>query len=291
MKSLSFAGLACMMFCLTVCGYAADRPTIPSSKKVGILLVAFGTRIPSAQAAYDNIEKTVKTRYAGTPVRWAFTSHTIREKLAARGRILDSPATALAKMLDEKFTHVAVQSLHMIDGAEYHDLQQIVAAFRSMGGFQRLVLGDPLMGTPADMQRTADAVLDTIPPQRRRNEAVVLMGHGTPYPANACYAALMFQLQIKDPNIFVGTVESYPGIDLLVDLMHQKRIRKAWLVPLMAVAGDHARNDMAGDSGDSWKSRFTRAGIRSSPVLKGAAEFHAFVNIWVDHLQHAMNTL
>jgi len=269
--------------------HATSQPAAESSKKVGILLVAFGTSSPEAQVSFAHIEKAVKRRYAGTPVRWAYTSHIIRKKLAARGQYLDSPATALAKMRDEQFTHVAVQSLHTIGGAEYHDLQTIVAAFESMGGFQRLVLGDPLMATQNDMQRTVDAVLEIIPSQRRSRDAVVLMGHGTHHPANAFYAALMFQLQLKDHHIYVGTVEGYPGIDLLVDLMHTNNIQKAWLLPFMSVAGDHARNDMAGDGDDSWKSILNRAGIQGIPVLKGTAEFDGFVNIWMDHIQDAMN--
>ena len=254
------------------------------TKKVGILLVAFGSSEASAQVSFDNIDEKVKAAYPGIPVRWAYTSHIIRNKLAKQGRHLDSPEMALAKMMDEKFTHVAVQSLHTIGGAEYHDLRRTVGAFKSMGGFEKVILGYPLMATQEDMQRTVDAILATIPKDRKKNEAVVLMGHGTHHPSNAFYAALMFQLQLKDPNIFVGTVEGYPEADLIKSLMHEKKIKKAYLIPFMSVAGDHAKNDMAGDEDDSWKSIFTRGGIECVPVLKGTAEFDEFVDIWVDHV-------
>ena len=56
-------------------------------------------------------------------------------------------------------------------------------------------------------------------------------------------------------------------------------------MPFMSVAGDHARNDMAGDEDDSWKSILTKAGIKCVPVLKGSAEFDNIVDIWVDHLE------
>jgi sirohydrochlorin cobaltochelatase len=95
----------------------------------------------------------------------------------------------------------------------------------------------------------------------------------------------MFQLQLRDPNIFVGTVEGYPDVELLKELMSKKKIKKAWLIPLMSVAGDHAKNDMAGDENDSWKSILTRAGIQCVTVLKGTAEFDGFADIWVDHIQ------
>jgi len=253
-------------------------------KKVGILLVAFGTSEPSAQVSFENIDKKVRATYPEIPIRWAYTSHIIRKKLAKQGKHLDSPEVALAKMQDDGFTHVAVQSLHTIGGAEYHDLRRTVGAFKVMGGFQRVILAYPMLATQEDMQRAVDAILKAIPPTRKANEAVVLMGHGTHHPSNAFYAALMFQLQLKDPNIFVGTVEGYPEVDLIMELLHKKKIKKAYLMPFMSVAGDHAKNDMAGDEDDSWKSILTKAGIQCVPILKGTAEYDDFVAIWVDHI-------
>jgi len=255
-----------------------------ASKKVGILLVAFGSSEPSAQVSFENIDKKTKAAYPGIPIRWAYTSHIIRKKLAKQGKYLDSPEVALAKMQDEGFTHVAVQSLHTIGGAEYHDLRRTVGAFKVMGGFQRVILGYPMLATQEDMQRTVDGILNTIPHERKKSDAVVLMGHGTHHPSNAFYAALMFQLQLRDPNIFVGTVEGYPGVDLIKELLLKKKIKKAYLMPFMSVAGDHAKNDMAGDEDDSWKSILTKAGIQCVPILKGTAEYDVFVDMWIDHL-------
>jgi len=256
-----------------------------ADKKVGILLVAFGSSKPSAQVSFDNIDKKVKSTYPAIPVRWAYTSHIIRNKLAKQGKYLDSAEVALAKMQDEGFTHVAVQSLHTIGGAEYHDLRRTVSAFKVMGGFQRIILGYPLLATQQDMQRAVEAVIHSIPMDRQTNDAVVLLGHGTHHPSNAFYAALMFQLQLKDPNIFLGTVAGYPQIDLIKGLLLKKKIKKAYLMPFMSVAGDHAQNDMAGDQEDSWKSVLTKAGITCVPILKGTAEYESFVDIWVSHLK------
>ena len=253
-------------------------------KKVGILLVAFGSSEPSAQVSFENIDKKVKATYPGMPVRWAYTSHIIRKKLAKQGKQLDSPEVALAKMMDEGFTHVAVQSLHTIGGDEFHDLRRTVGAFKMMGGFQRVMLGYPLLATQKDMQRAVDAIFSIIPKARKKSEAVVFMGHGTHHPSNAFYAALMFQLQLRDPNIFMGTVEGYPEVDDIKDMLLKNKIKKAYLMPFMSVAGDHAKNDMAGDEDDSWTSIFTNAGIQCVPILKGTAEFDVFVDMWVDHL-------
>ncbi len=281
----------CMAFVLIVClalpALAAGHGK-KASKKVGILLVAFGSSLPRAQVSFDNIDKKVRATYPEIPVRWAYTSTIIRKKLARQGKHLDSPEVALAKMQDEGFTHLAVQSLHTIGGSEYHDLRRTVGAFKSMGGFERIILGYPLLATQRDMQRTVDAILNTIPAERTKAEAVVLMGHGTHHPANAFYAALMFQLQLRDPLVFVGTVEGYPEVDLITELLLKQKINKAYLMPFMSVAGDHAINDMAGNGDDSWKSILTKAGIQSVPILKGTAEYDDFVNIWVDHLRGSL---
>ncbi|MDD9304448.1 MAG: sirohydrochlorin cobaltochelatase [Desulfobacter sp.] len=253
-------------------------------KKTGILLVAFGSSEDSAQVSFENIEKKTKAAYPDIPVFWAFTSHIIRHKLLKAGKVLDSPEVALSKMADQGFTHVAVQSLHSIGGAEYHGLRKVVSGFKTMGAFEKIILGYPLLSTQDDMEKAVSAILKTIPKDRKKGEAVVLMGHGTHHPANAFYAALMFQVQLSDPNVFIGTVEGYPAIDDITALLKAKKIKTAWLMPFMSVAGDHAKNDMAGNEDDSWKTILTKAGIKCNTILKGTAEYDEFTDIWVDHI-------
>ena len=258
-------------------------------KKTGILLVAFGTSIPEARVSFDNLEAKTKAAYPDIPIRWAYTSHIIRKILAKRGQMVDSPEVALAKMMDEGFTHVAVQSLHTIAGAEFHDLLQTAHAFKAMGGdMKRVLVGYPLLATDKDVERVADALLKIIPKERKKGEAVVFMGHGTHHPANAFYAALAYRVQLKDPNVFVGGVEGFPDIDLIKDQLAQKKLTKAYLLPFMSVAGDHAQNDLAGDEEDSWKSILTKSGVSCVPVLKGTAEYDEFAAIWVEHLGIAL---
>ena len=191
-------------------------------------------------------------------------------------------------MQDEDFTHVAGQSLHTIAGEEFLDLRRSVGAFEAMGAFEQVMLGYPLLGSQQDMQRTVEAILGIIPRQRKKNEAVVMMGHGSRHPSNASYAALMFQVQRRDPNVFIGCVEGYPEIDEVLSMLKEKKIRKAYLMPFMSVAGDHAKNDLAGDEPDSWISILTTAGIACEAILKGVAEYDSFVDIWVDHIRASM---
>jgi len=254
-------------------------------QKTGILLVAFGSSEPSAQVSFDTIDARVREAWPDIPVYWAYTSRIIRHKLARQGKHLDSPAMALARMANDQFTHVAVQSLHTIAGSEYHDLTKVVGAFKTMGDFDRLILGYPLLADQKSMEKAVAALFEMIPAGRKQQEAVVFMGHGTHHPANAFYPALMFQAQQRDPLVFIGAVEGYPEIDVIGSWLKDRQVKTAWLLPFMSVAGDHARNDMAGDQADSWKSILSGAGIHCHTVLKGTAEVDAFVDIWLSHLE------
>ena len=264
-------------------GHGEKRPL-----KKGILLVSFGTSVPEAQEVFDQIDAAAKARFKGVEVRWAFTAKMIRHKLAKEGKITLSPSQALAQMAEDGFTQVAVQSLHIIPGQEFHQMYETVKRFQGMPkGIERIYVGWPLLGSAEDMKRAAEAVLAIIPPERKKDEAVVLMGHGTHHPGNVYYPAMNYVFQKMDSKVLVGTVEGYPSIeDVQKDLVAAK-VKKVWLMPFMSVAGDHAMNDMAGDEDDSWKSTLTKAGFECRTVLKGLAAYPQVTEIWLDHLDAA----
>jgi sirohydrochlorin cobaltochelatase len=278
-----------LILVLTLPAFANHSGKAKPEKK-GILLVAFGSSIPEAQVAFEHIEKKTREAFPEIPIRWAFTSHMIRKKMADEGKNLDSVAQALANMTEEGFTHVAVQSLHTIAGEEFHELKQTVRAFAHIPeGFQKISTGLPLLGDQKDMERVVSAIISTIPEQRKPKDAVVLMGHGTSHGSNAVYAALMWQLQLQDPNLFLGVVEGFPEINDILPILKERNIQKVWLMPFMSVAGDHARNDMAGPEKDSWKSVLNHAGINCEVILRGTGEYDEFVEIWIDHIRNTLN--
>lgn len=287
--------------CLAICfltlfiGLRGD-PALAHGKaevapKTGILLVAFGTSVPEARVAYKALEAKVKTAHPGVEVRWAYTARSIRHTLAAEGLALHSPAGALGRMLDDGFTHVAVQSLHIIPGQEYHDLAATVQAFGSIPkGFARLVLGPPLLGGPEDMSALAKAVLGSIP-ALGENEALVLVGHGTHHLAAAFYPAMHYYLQQESRRALVGTIEGTPSIEDVLAELARIKATKVRLLPFMTVAGEHAHNDIAGDDPDSWNARLKAQGIACRPSMRGLAEVPAVADIWVGQLGRSLETL
>ncbi len=290
-RTFRWLALLLLLLSLSMPAFAGHGST--DAPKKGILLVAFGTTVPEARAAFDNIEKAVRKAFPDTEIRWAYSArqvrHTIREN---EGATMLSPAAALARMGDEGFTEVAVQSLHTIPGSEYSDLQRTVAAFRDMPkGTRTVTLGEALLSRPHDMEAAVQAIVSTFPTQRKADEAVVLMGHGTHHPANIYYPGLQYYLGKVDPNALVGTVEGVPTLDDIVAALKARSVHTVWLMPLMSVAGDHARNDMAGPEPDSWKSILEKAGFTVHTVLKGTGEYDAVVDIWVHHLRTAFDAL
>jgi len=265
-------------------------PPALDSKGPAILLVTFGTSVPSAQVAFVNIEKQVKAVFPDSEIRWAYTSKIIRKKLAKNGTNIDSPETALARLMDDGYTKVVVQSLHMIPGEEFHEVLTNAKLFEQMaGGFKKVVVSYPLLSSDEAMEKVIKALIATvIPKERKTDEAVVLMGHGTHHPSDAIYSALMYKMQKLDANMYIGTVGGHPTFNEVKEMLVKKGIKKAYLIPFMTVAGDHAMNDMAGTGPDSWKSQLTQQGIESVPVMKGLAEFDSLVDFWIDNLKIAM---
>jgi len=278
-----------LLLVLALPAFGSHHGKVKPEKK-GILLVAFGSSIPEAQVAFEHIGKKVGEAFPEIPVRWAFTSQMIRKKMADEGKNLDSVAQGLANMAEEDFTHVAVQSLHTIPGEEFHELKQTVRAFAHIPeGFQTISTGLPLLGDQKDMERVVSAIISTIPEKRKPEDALVLMGHGTPHGSNAFYTALMWQLQLQDPNVFIGAVEGFPEINDILPILQKRNIKKVWLMPFMSVAGDHARNDMAGPEKDSWKSVLNHGGMNCEVILRGTGEYDEFVEIWIDHIRNSLN--
>ena len=84
--------------------------------KRGILLAAFGSGSSQGESTLRRFDAQVRKAFPDVSVRWAFTSMLMRERLASERKKSDSVHKALKKMAFEKFTHVAVQPVHVIPG-------------------------------------------------------------------------------------------------------------------------------------------------------------------------------
>lgn len=294
-RLFSASRLPTLLLCLLLLAAPTTAPAAhdgQKAEKTAILLVAFGTSVKGADAGIKRIEKKVRAAYPDLPLKLAYTSNMIRHKLAQEGKAVDSPALALARMMDEGVTRVAVMSLHVVPGEEYHGLLATARAFQGLPkGLARVAVSLPLLSDNADYEKVAAALVKGAPVSRKPGEALVFMGHGTPHPANIAYPGLQWYLSRVDQNAFVGTVEGTPSLDDVAAELARRGITAARLIPLMTVAGDHAQNDMAGDEPDSWKSTLRKAGVTVSPVLSGIIENEDIAAIYLDHLGAALERL
>ena len=298
--ALGLAALIAVAFVVPSYG-AMDRP---AKEDPAILLVVFGTSYPEAQAAYENIERVYREEFPQAEVRIAFTSDYIRRQLLDRDNVtIDNPLTALAHLNDEGYTDVVVQSLHVIPGEEFHDLANIVESVRGIEGkfgFRNLVLGEPLLMNFVDYRNVSRALASQFEqnttgtertphssPRDAGQMAVIFMGHGTEHSANSAYSQMANILAEDHENVFLGTVEGYPGYDEVLARLNESGVKKARLIPFMVVAGDHALNDLTGNESESWKSMLEKEGFEIDYNLLGMGENDGIVEIFVGHTKEA----
>lgn len=250
--------------------------------KKAILAVSFGTTFPETrQKTIEATEKAIGDAFPDYDVFRAFTSRIVRQRIEKNERIqIDDVDTALSKLCDEGYTEVYVQSLHVIPGIEYNLVWDAVNRYKEK--FLTIKVTAPLLETFEDFQHLV-AFLQKQSEYLPSGKAVLWMGHGTAHSAFTTYACLDHMLY--GSKSYVGAVESYPDINDEIKRLRHAHINKAYLQPLMMVAGNHAHNDMASDDPKSWKSILKENGITAHPVLKGLGEFPEIQNMFITKLK------
>ena len=177
---------------------------------------------------------------------------------------------------------MAVQPTHLLYGYEYDKIKSEIAPYQSR--FAHLALGKPLLADTHDLQTVARLLGEAYPAQP--GEVLVLMGHGTEHFAGVVYPALqsVFALQGRD-DVFVAAVGRMAGAGRGPAADSGVRLRKAHLVPLLLVAGDHACHDMAGEQAESWKSQQEAAGLSVRCTLEGLGRLEGIQKMYCAKLK------
>lgn len=287
MKVKSFLVSCCMAFCsLCMPVYANSEgnfvqddilQNLHSGDKIALLMVHFGTTHEDTRAlTIDAINQKAREQFPQMEIREAYTSRIIMRILNKRGVRKFNPVEALAQLKAEGYTHVIVQSTNIIDGIEMESLRKDIALMKPL--FKEIRLGMPLLYSPEDYKQ----VIDCLAEKGQEKTFTILVGHGTYTPATAQYAMLDYMLQAEGHTDFaVGTVEGYPTFDNAVSKAQaKKRIKQVQLIPFMFVAGDHAKNDIAGDM----KEALEKKGYNVSVRMEGLGENPAIQQIYIDHI-------
>jgi sirohydrochlorin cobaltochelatase len=260
-----------------------------STAKPAIVLAAFGTTT-EAFDTYNHFEEKVKARFPGYEIRWAFTSHKVRHKLAQeKGKKLNDLGTTLRELKAAGYTRVAIQSLHMVPGEEWE--KKIVQVSREIPGL-KVALGKPLLSSKQDQERVLQTVAQTFP-KDLKDTAVVLMAHGSPAPeGEKAYFAFDRLLRAHCQNVFLGTVEEKPSKEEAFEAVKKANPATVVLMPFMFVAGEHVAKDMLGDDPESWKSELLKQkAYRIEGITKGLGYLEGVITIYLDHLDLALKSL
>ena len=129
-------------------------------------------------------------------------------------------------------------------------------------------------------------------PKQGKDDAILIMAHGTPHPANAYYSVLQNRIdEAGFKNVFVYSVEGWPHLDTVIPILKQRGIHHVTLMPMMMVAGDHANNDMAGAEEDSHKSVLEKEGFTVDTYIHGLGENEQVRKMFVERANESWQAL
>ena len=253
------------------------KKTMQAGDKLAILIVHFGTtHTDTRELTIDAINSKVKRQYPDTEVREAYTSRIVIKTLNDKGIVKQNPLDALKQLHADGYTHILVQASTIIDGVEMESLNRNVEEVSSL--FKDVRIGDPLLYSPHDYEK----VIDILTRNNDKETAYVWVGHGTYDATTAQYAMLDYMLKAKGHNnFFVGTIEGYPEYDDMLKQLKISGLKKVMLIPFMFVAGEHAKNDIAGD----WKNDLEKDGLNVEVLMEGLGQNPQIQDLYISHLE------
>ena len=239
-----------------------------------VLVTSFGTsHKDTREKCLDLIENEVKAKYGSEKVERAYTSGVIRRIVERKEGIhIFDQNEGLEALKNKGYDEIVTMSLHILDGIEYAKLNDKYGK-----------ISKPLLVNDEDFEKVVN---DEEFNSTEGNDAIVFMGHGSESAADSTYQRLQEEyLKAGKDNIFIATVEGQVTIEDVIQKLKGRGFSKILLKPFMIVAGDHAKNDMASDDEDSWKTILQNEGYEVTPVLKGMGEYKFIHNMFMDKLQ------
>lgn len=253
-----------------------------------LLIVSFGTsHNDNRSETIEVLERRLIEAYPNYEPRRAFTSRFIARKLNKRdGEHVDNVTQALHRCLADDVKEVLIITTFVLPAFEYHDVLEEVQCFAQ--AFNKLSISAPLLYEDADFVATKNVLIEESGGSKNDDTAYVYMGHGTTHSSNSAYRKLQEAFGAEGyENYFVGAVEGEPYIEEILSQVKAKNFSKIVLRPLMIVAGEHAKNDMAGEEEHSWFSRFKAEGYEVESRLEGLGSYTGISKIFLEHAKKA----
>lgn len=260
--------------------------------KKAILIVSFGTTYTETRIKnITAIKNQVAMLYPDAIIEEAVSSRIVRNHMIQDEHIdAKSPLEALISLKEQGATHVVVFPTHVIDGIENNQMKNAVEESRSF--FEKIIVADALLTNVDDYTDVSKALLESLK-ESVGDSPLIFMGHGTEHVADESYVIIEQALRAYASHpVYIATVEGKRTIEDVIRQMKEEGIvnTRVVLAPFMLVAGDHANNDMAGES-DSFASILKNEGYLPECILKGIGEYPAVRQVYLSHLQKAVTEL
>lgn len=253
-------------------------------EKGAIVAAHFGTtHEDTREKTIDIINKKLKNEFDKLDFFQVYTSRIINRILSKRGIENLNTTQILEKLVEQGYQHVIIQPTYIINGIEMEALKREVDMFSDK--FEDIRVGTPLLTEVDDYFKLIEVIEKEVG-VLKEDEGVVMIGHGTEHPALSAYPMLAYVTKDLEKPIYIGTVEGYPGLDNVVRELKRDNKRKVTLMPLMFVAGDHAKNDIAED----WKEALEENGFEVEVNLKGLGEIESIQNIFIERAKKLENS-
>ena len=265
---------------------SAEKQAHEKASRCAILMVHFATTFDDTRAVtIDALNVRVREAFPDFTVAEAYTSRIIIDRLKKRGIEKHTPVEALLRLAADGYDTVIVQGTNIIDGIETEVLRREADMMKPF--FKDIRVGRPLLYSVEDGEKTVGILAFKYTAASEGKSHVVMVGHGTSTSANAMYSQVDYMFGAGGyPNIHVATVEGYPTYETTLAKLKVSGAREVALVPFMFVAGDHARNDIAGE----WKENLEKAGFKVTAVIEGLGQNKDIQSLYIDHIRNAIDT-
>jgi cobalamin biosynthesis Co2+ chelatase CbiK len=254
-------------------------------KEKALLAVSFGTAYAETRKkTIEAVEQELCEAFPDYEVYRAWTSRRIVGKVKKEeGLTVALLSEALERIASEGKKEVLIQPTYIIQGIEYQKMKSCVQEYASR--FDSIRVGEPLLSSGEDLSYMTD-IMPEIFPEAGKKDALILMGHGTPAD-NTCYHRLNELFREKGyANFRIGLVEAEPGINEILESLKGMTC-KVYLAPFMLVAGNHALEDMTGDSENSWLHLLRKEGHEVICRIQGLGEYKEVRRLFVRHAKNA----
>lgn len=257
--------------------------------KRGIIITSFGTSHEDARKLYINpIVDRIREEFQADLVLKAFTSRMIISILKKRDDYyIYNLSQALEKMKEEGIKDILILPLLIIPGKEYDKIKKEVHDFLDLNRDFNIRIAKTLLSNIHDYERVVDALdLESY----RKDEALVLMAHGTSHGADHAYEKIDEIIRDRSyENVFMASLDGEKSLDDLLEKLKQKGIDQVSLKPFMLLAGNHVKVDMSSDNKNSWKSRLEENGIGVSLDIEALGGNKGIQDIFIEHLNQILD--